>query len=132
MKLAKARMSHLHLEIEALLQEASSALTEEQRDAVRQSERLIYAALAEGFRRCQADGLIGSRAHPDLLAYAFSSLLLTGHREDQLQDALHAGPALPEQVVDLFWTGISPRMAAAQSGAAAPSAAPSTAQPANT
>jgi len=107
-KLAAARMPHSHMEIEALLQEASAALTEEQRDEIRQAERLIHAALTDGFRRCQADGQIASTAHPVLLAYAFSSLLLTGNRTDQLQDALEGRPALPEQVVALFWSGIAP------------------------
>ena len=107
-KLAAARMMHSHMEIEALLQEASTALAEEQQDEIRHAERMIHAVLADGFRRCQADGQIAGGAHPDLLAYAFSSLLLTGNREEQLQDALQGGPALAEQVVALFWSGISP------------------------
>lgn len=107
-KLAAARMSHSHMEIEALLQEASEALADDQRDEIRRAERLIYAALADGFRHCQAEGQIAGGAHPDLLAYAFSSLLLAGNRADQLRSALHGGPALSEQVVALFWSGIAP------------------------
>ncbi|MFC5703708.1 TetR/AcrR family transcriptional regulator [Cohnella faecalis] len=104
-QLAAAKLRHPHIEFESMMREAMPSLSEEQRERIRSAEQRIHDAVTDGFIEAMEKGEI-AKANPLLLSHAFGSLLMMGNRASELAGG-SSGKPLAEQIVDLFWCGIS-------------------------
>lgn len=105
-QLAAAKLRHPHIEFESMMREAMPSLSEEQLDRIRSAEQRIHEAVTDRLTEAMEKGEI-AKANPLLLSHAFAALLMMGNRASELA-AGSSGKPLAEQIVDLFWSGISP------------------------
>ncbi|WP_379929415.1 TetR/AcrR family transcriptional regulator [Marinicrinis sediminis] len=101
--IAAVQMGNEYGEFETLMKEASSHLSAEQIERIRQGEVSVHHVMIEGFQEGIKTGDLADY-DPMLLSLAFASMLMMGNRElmmqqyDNHQDAAQA-------IVELFWNG---------------------------
>lgn len=103
LRVAEARIANPHSEVETIIKEAGSSLSDEQIHEIRITEQQIYQVLSDYFKDWMDKEILRTE-DPLFLAHAFSSLLLISNRSDLMQKyATRNEPA--KKVVDMFLSG---------------------------
>ncbi|WP_394184918.1 TetR/AcrR family transcriptional regulator [Metabacillus halosaccharovorans] len=109
-RLYEVTLEHLkrpHIDFETLLQEAGSSLSKDHIREIRESEQDIHKALENIFKQAMENGEIVTTS-PLLLAHAFSTVTMIKNKTELITE-LGGYEKTAQSLVDLFWTGISPK-----------------------
>ncbi|MCM3444768.1 TetR/AcrR family transcriptional regulator [Metabacillus halosaccharovorans] len=109
-RLYEVTLEHLkrpHIDFETLLQEAGSSLSKDHIREIRESEQDIHKALENIFKQAMENGEIVTTS-PLLLAHAFSTVTMIRNKTELITE-LGGYEKTAQSLVDLFWTGISPK-----------------------